>query len=157
LSIFDPRGRSSKARSNRLKLDGQRIARRVIESVHKSDPDYMPIVVKATGGRDKPTTTELESIKECTNAVMPATLACVSSLKSQPHRFIGGDFSNTYDGYLELYLLVGFATLGVGFFVMPYVYNMLGKLNPSAYYRVYYKTSEERKAQRYTDIKIRRQ
>jgi len=157
LCIFDPGGCSPEARLNRLELDGERIARRVIESAHKSDLDYMPIVVKAAGRRDKPTNTELESIKERANDVIPPTLARVSCLRPQPHKYIGGDFSNTHDGDLDLYLLIGFATLGMGFFVMPYVYNMLGKLNPSAYYRVYYKTSEERKAQRYTDIKIRRQ
>lgn len=133
------------ARRMRLRRDVLRIARRVTEEAYQSSYDMMPIIVKASGGRDAPTDDELESMTGNANAILNLSLVRVRSLYTQPHKYVGGDFGNSHDGDLGTYVLTGFATFGLGFFAWPYLYHKLGRMYPSRYYRVYYDVSLDRK------------
>lgn len=60
----------------------------------------------------------------------------MTRITTQPDKYIGGDFTNTYDGEPLLFLFLGIFTFGLGFCIFPAINNMLCKSNPSAYYRV---------------------
>lgn len=127
-------------RQQRLRSDGERIAVRVMKKVHDAPyPDhYMPITVKAAGSHDRPSNKELDDIKDHVNSLIPKSVAAVHELTTQPYKYVDGDFANTYDGDFVPYLCTGFLTCGIGFFVVPFIYDLISKWRPSAYYRVYY-------------------
>jgi len=120
----------------RLRRDVLRIVRRVTEEAYGDRDDLMPIIVKASGGRDVPTHEELERMREDANAMLDPSLVRVKSLYTQSHKYVGGDFCNTHDGDIGTYLLTGFATLGLGFFAWPFLYDAFGRMYPSRYYNV---------------------
>jgi len=120
----------------RLRRDVLRIVRRVADEAYEDRDDLMSVIVKASGGQDVPTHDELESMREDANAMLDPSLVRVTSLYTQPHKYVGGDFCNTHDGDLGTYFLTGFATLGLELFAWPFLYDALGRMYPSRYYNV---------------------